>query len=208
MRTRTFLSLLTMAVVAIALCSAAGCTSKTPLEVAVEKIKRAKSDTSLSDDEAIKLLAEGYFSLQDYDLNTESKGVSLVVNGWDASTMPEIGADTQELARRMRRVQLYGFLESFQSFIRAAEARNLGAVDLTLQTATFSPDGSVWVPTYAFDLEPNRFAAFLKLYDTIAKSFGSDAKDSEAVFDRSFRQMEKVWKVKLDNFQSFTYERR
>jgi len=207
MRPRSFLNLLTMAAVAITLCSA-GCNSKTPREIAAEKIKRAKSDATLSDDEAVKLLAEGYFSLQDFSLNTESRGVSVVVNGWDASTMPEIGTDTQELARRMRRVQLYGFLESFQSFVRAAEERNIGAIDLTLQTAVFSPDGSIWIPTYAFDLEPKRFAEFLKLYEMIAQSFGSGAKDSEAVFDRTFRRMEKVWKVKLDNFEKFTYERR
>lgn len=208
MRLRSSLRLITNAAVAIAICNAVGCSSKTPGEISAEKIARAKSDTSLSDDEAIKLLAEGYFAVHKYELSAASNKLSVVVNGWEASTMPDIGVDTQELARRMRRVQLYGFLESLQSFIRATETRNVGAIDLTLRVAAFSPDGLVWVPTYAFDLEREKFPEFLKLYDTIAQAFGSEANDSDAVFDRSFRRIEKVWTVKLDEFEEFTYERR
>ena len=130
--------------------------------------QRAISDQTLSDSEAIELIAKATF--QGVSVSTEIDGdgkiqANISAHGVDDSKVPPSMLKTAEggINNAMKKIQLMMFIRHFVTFVQAAKGRNLDSVTLTLQTPTASDDNGLdWIDTYRDRLGRDKFEDFLK----------------------------------------------
>ncbi len=172
-----------------------GCSSESTQEM----LERALSDASISDSDAVELVAKAILDTAEVSGEVASDGkvlATISVHGEDESGLPPSVIDTAEggINNAMKHIQLALFIEDFARFVENGRQRNLGEVVLTIKTATFS-DGQLddWVDTYRLRLSSDRFDQFLQV-----AQFDD--------WDKRVATAERTWTVEFDVFDQFTYQ--
>lgn len=188
-------ALLSLALPSVALVLATGCHA----ESKQEKARRALTDHSLSDAQAIELLAEGIFDLEKATTEVGADGqvdATVIVRGADVSQMPGSVVDTAQggIVSAMKKIHLITLGGQLEKFVARGRERKLGDLIVTLKIPEIA-GGEVlnWVDAYRFRLPADRFDQYLA------------ARKLETKYDP--QAMEKIWLVDLDSFNQFTYSK-
>lgn len=181
--------------VAISLACLTAC--RKPPKTFEERIAEIKNDKTLSDEQAIQEFAYANFSHADVKTTAKGKDITAEISfhGWNESRV----ADTQinplgGIGSAFQFGQMLRLIRDLDDFIPLAKERGLKTLVATLQTPTYvGHDVEEWVDTYRVRLNAAQIDNFIK-----SKSLD---------LEKRIKMAPSLWKVELDRFKEFSYER-
>lgn len=184
-----------------------GCNHPTERELAAAKIQQVRANPTMPDNEAVQLLAEGYFRTDSVVISPDDQTVQIVARPADLSSMVDIGQDLEDANKRAQRAVIFFALQNLNKLTQAVKDREVGDIQLTLEEAVIYQDRTDWFPTYRLTLPPEKFDEFEALFDQIESAFGESDREFNRAFDAGLIKLERVWDVELDAFDQTQYER-
>lgn len=190
MRTHRFLTIFCVCIAILPACSK-------PPKTFEERVAEIKNDKELSDEQAIQEFAYAGFSYANVKTSTKGKDITAEVSfhGYDESRVADVNIDPPGgLGSAFQFGQMLRLFRDLDDFVPLAKERGLKTLVATLQTPTY--DGhevNEWVDTYRIRLNSNQIDNFIK-----SKSLD---------LEKRIKMAPGLWKVELDRFKEFSYER-
>lgn len=184
-----------------------GCNYFNKHEIAAAKIQQVVDNPSMPNAQAIQLLAEGYFETDSVVIGPTDQSVQIVTRPADLSRMVDIGQDLDDAKKRSKRAIVFFSLQNLYKLTQAVHGREIGNIDLMLETAVANGEQTDWVPTYRFILLPKKFQEFETNFKIIETAFLKADGSFDQVFDIKLKKLETIWEVKLDEFEQMNYHR-